>query len=103
MFMSVEKIEIHEFISGRMHGDRATRQTDCSLFKVQIFNSGSDKPFTAFKQDSYEWFHCHVTDRKEGFAKATEYAKGFAESTGYTGKIKHRTFREKLTPSWVEV
>jgi hypothetical protein len=40
--MSVEKIEIHEFISGRIHGDRDTRLTDCSLFKVQMFNRDAE-------------------------------------------------------------
>jgi hypothetical protein len=102
--MSVEKIEIHEFVEGRPNGDRATRMTDCSTFKVQVFGKGKAKPFTSFTYNCYDGFRVSVEDRGHALKEAEAHAKGLAAVVGYTQPVALRKFREKIVSqkSWVE-
>jgi hypothetical protein len=100
----IKKIEIHEFVEGKPHGDRATTMTPCSTFHVQVFRDGVEKPFTSFTYHCFDPFMVHVKDRAPGLKAAREHAKGLASAIGYTKPIKLRAFREKLVSkrSWVE-
>lgn len=102
--MSVQKIEIHEYVEGKPNGDRATTLSPCSTFKVQVFRKGSEKPFTSFTYNCYDGFMVHVRDRAPALKEAQEHAKGLAAAIGYDEPITLRTFREKVVSkkSWVE-
>ncbi len=103
--VTVSAIEIHEFISGKPNGDRATRMTLCSHFKVQVFNPDKAEPFMAFEYDCFDGFRVSVEERNRGFKAATEYAQNLAQAIGYKAEIKLRQFQAKIIQhtEWQEI
>lgn len=103
--VTIDRIEIHEFISGKPNGDRATHMTPCSHFKVFVFNPKKPEPFMAFDYNCYEAFHSHVEKRERGLKAATEYAENLAMAIGWGGEVKLRQFQAKIVShtEWQEV
>lgn len=103
--VTISAIEIHEFVSGKPNGDRATFMTPCSHFKVQVFNPNKAEPFTAFDYNCFDAFHCGVEKRDRGLTAATEYAQNLAKAIGYKAEVRLRQFKEKIVShtEWQEV
>lgn len=101
------RIEVHEFVTQKPNGDRATTTVPSSRFAVMLCRMPHypDDPVELRSFDTFDSFHCGVRDKKPIEKQALEYAHQVNRALGEWEHIKFRKFvEEKVTTTiWKEI